>query len=52
MIFCPGHIIIEHLLAGLRQRSGRNFRLGNRGSFNQNAQCPKAGRDPDKSRIY
>ena len=40
------------LLAGLRQRSGRNLRLGNRGSFNQNAQCPKAGRDPDKSRIY
>ena len=52
MIFCPGHIIIEHLLADLRQRGGSNLRLGNRGGFNLNAQRPKAGRDPDKSRIY
>ncbi|KUQ74143.1 hypothetical protein AWI25_13010 [Enterobacter hormaechei subsp. oharae] len=38
--------------SALRQRGGRNLRLGNRGGFNLNAQRPKAGRDPDKSRIY
>jgi hypothetical protein len=48
----PWHIIIQHLLAGLRQRGGRNLGVGYRRSFNQNAQRPKARGNPGKMRIY
>jgi hypothetical protein len=52
MRLCPRYIIIQHLLASLRQRGGGNFWMGNLCGFNQNAQRPKARGNPGKTRVY